>query len=202
MDGGVPFPLVSYEGQVTTDSSWSPDGKVIASQTAQAGRNYDIWMRPIDGEPEMFLGAEFNEGRPAFSPDGRWLAYDSDASGRVEVFVTPYPGPGRAAQVSIQGGRAPLWALDGREIYYRHDGAVMAVAVLSAEPELELGQPVMLFDGPYTSFVRRDASKDYDVAPDGRFVMVRPEGGVRAVHRLNVILNWFQELERLVPTEH
>ena len=104
----------SEVGQRAT--SWSPDGQVLALVQGGAG---DIWMLPLDGEPSEFIATEFSEQQPTFSPDGEWLAYQSDETGQAEVYVQPYPGPGGRLQISTQGGREPLWGPDGRELFYR-----------------------------------------------------------------------------------
>ena len=82
-------------------------------------RTCDIWIVPRNGEAEPFLRTRFNEAYPEFSPDGRWLVYTSDESGRDEVYVRPYPGPGRAMQISTAGGSSPGWSRDGSEVFYR-----------------------------------------------------------------------------------
>jgi Tol biopolymer transport system component len=201
VDGsGEAIQLTDHQ-EYTMGSSWSPDGTRLAFQKERPEHGSDIWMLPLDGEPEMFLGTPFDEGRPAFSPDGRWLAYDSDESGRTEVYVLPYPGQGGKVQVSAGGGRGPLWARSGRELFYRNGNKMMAVAV-STEPELSLSKPEVLFERPYRFLSSRWQFIDYDVAPDGEhFVMVQEVADDPGPSQLNVVLNWFEELKRLAPTE-
>ena len=172
-------------------TSWSPDGQTLAFQQATAGR--DIWMLPLKGEATSFLATSFTERSPMFSPDGRWLAYVSNESGRFEVYVQAYPGPGGKWPISIEGGNEPLWSRDGRELFYREGNKMMVVAVRTA-PTFTADKPRLLFEGLYVT----DSSANYDVSLDGqRFLMIKEEG---QGSQINVILNWFEELKRLVPT--
>ena len=135
------------------------------------------------------------EGGGQFSPDGRWIAYASDESGQIQVYVRPFPGPDRKWQVSTQGGTSPRWNGNGRELFYRNGNKMMVVDV-STSPELALSQPRVLFEQRY-AFGPTTTIANYDVSPDGqRFVMVKDESGSG---RLNVVLNWFEELKARVP---
>jgi hypothetical protein len=139
------------------------------------------------------LATRFSETSPTLSPDGRWLAYVSNESGRYEVYVQSYPGPGARLQVSTDGGRAPLWSADGRQLFYRYADQMMAVPV-AAGPSFSAGKPRLLFEGRYAG--------GYDVSPDGRrFLMIRIEEESADKTELHVVLNWFEELKRLVPTK-
>ena len=110
--------------------------------------------------------------------------------------MTPFPRGGKV-QISTEGGKEPMWSRDGRELFYRNGEKMMAVAI-SAGPELSPGKPTLLFEGPYDLKIGSGAS-NYDVAEDGRFVMIHTEA--RSTH-INFVLNWFEELERLVPTDN
>ena len=186
-------------------SSWSSDGRVMIFTDS-----LDITLLRLDGNGELepLLGTRFNELQAALSPDDRWLAYTSDEAGRSEVFVVPFPEASPKRQISTEGGAEPMWARDGRELFYRNGDKMMAVAI-DTEPELSSAKPVLLFEGPYaqdeslTSSFETPLITNYDVAPDGEgFIMIQQEerGGSRA--ELEVVLNWFEELERLVPTEN
>ena len=185
-------------------TSISSDGKTLVFREENKETGQDIGIVRLDAdqnaEPEMFLQTKFNEHTGMVSPDDRWLAYVSDDSGREEVYVTPFPGPGGRQPISTDGGTEPLWSRDGRELYYRNREALMAVTI-SAEPSLTPGKPTLLFAGPYRSGVGAGGGphSSYDVTPDGRFVMIRGEQSSGATQIL-VVLNWFEELERLVPT--
>ena len=135
-----------------------------------------------------------------FSPDGHWLAYTSDESGRNEVYVQPYPGPGGKRQISTEGGGEPVWAKNGKELFYREGNKMMAVEI-TTQPTFRAGTPTLVFEGQYfRDIVPSEAN--YDITPDGRrFLMIKEseqEGGPR---QINVVLNWFEELKRLVPTK-
>jgi hypothetical protein len=135
-----------------------------------------------------------------FSPDGRWLAYMSNESGRDEVYVQPFSvtGLGGTKQISVDGGTEPVWAPDGRELFYRNGDKMMAVTIVT-DPELSVGTPRLLFEKrflPGPMWARRN----YDVSPDGqRFLMIQREQDLVPTEII-VILNWFEELKRLVPT--
>ena len=175
-------------------SSWSPDGRVLAYTELNATTDWDIWVLPLDGErkPRALLQTEAYEADPMISPDGAWIAYTSDETGQNEVYIQAFPGPGRKQQVSSDGGSAPRFRGDGRELFYRNGNKVMFVRIESGADSL-VSTPRLLFEGTYVP-------DDYDVSPDGeRFVMVESDPET-APTRIHVILNWFEELERLVPT--
>ncbi len=179
--------------------SFSPDGQVLAFVEIHPTTHEDLWVFQLEGgEPRPFLQTLFTEASPSFSPDGKWLAYNSDKSGRQEVYVQPFPGPGRVWQISSQGGEEPLWALNGGqiELFYRN-GDRMLVVDITTEASLSVGNPRLLFEGRYWSTAW--PLTNYDVSPDGqRFLMVKEDRS--AVTQINVVLNWFEELKRLVPT--
>jgi serine/threonine protein kinase/Tol biopolymer transport system component len=192
------------ERLTTTDythlpNSFSTDGQLLAFQENNPQTGRDIWvLRLTDRKREPFLRTPFQETAPKFSLDGRWLAYSSDESGRAEVYVQPYPGPGGRWQISTEGGQEPVWAPKGRELFYRSGSKIIAVEV-DTKSGFSPGTPRMLFEGAYlpTPFV----VPDYDVSPDGqRFLMLKPaETQTSALTQINVVLNWFEELKRRVP---
>jgi Tol biopolymer transport system component len=159
----------------------------------------DIWVSEIGSSPRPLIQTSFNEYWPRLSPDGRFLAYSSDESGRDEVYVQPFPAVDRRWLVSTNGGREALWSRDGREIFYREDDKMMSVAV-DTLPEFAARSPRLLFES--AAFHRNLASGEfnYDVAPDGRFLMIRRDDALVEL-QINVVLNWTQELKRLVTAE-
>jgi len=172
-------------------TSWSPDGEQLAVFNDRS----DIWMWSRGGDYRSFLNGPNNERSGRFSPDGSAFAYVSDESGgEFQVYVTPYPGPGRRIPVSIDGGLSPIWSSDGDELYFRRGSKVMAARV-TFEPEIDVSTPVELFDGPYT--LDLSGHQRYDVAPDGRFLMVENSEDFRIV----LVEGFFDELNRLVPTD-
>jgi Tol biopolymer transport system component len=202
-DGSGEAESLSTQQNIQVPNSWSPDGSVLAytvvpEQGSAAGR--DIWLLPREGEPSPLIATSSDEFGAAFSPDGRWVAYVSNETGRTEVYVQPYPGPGAKHPISTGGGMEPAWSADGRELFYRSPaGDQMFVVAVVSEPGFSASKPETLFEGRYTAST---AGSSYDVSRDGRrFLMVREEQGA-ALTELRVVLNWFEELKRLVPKEN
>ena len=182
-------------------ASWSPDGQMLAFTEIHPTNGPDVWVLPLEREhkPRPFLQTPFTEWAAMFSPDGRWLAYSSDESGRFEVYVVPFPGPGAKWQISTEGGREPVWARNGRELFYRN-GDKMLVVAIAMQPTLTVGTPRVLFERHYER--GPGFRPNYDVAPDGqRFVMIKASEQEVARIQLHVLLNWFDELRRRVRTD-
>jgi eukaryotic-like serine/threonine-protein kinase len=136
-----------------------------------------------------------NAWTPSLSPDGRWLAYTSNDSGRYEVYVQPTSGAEGRWQISTEGGVEPVWSASGSELFYRHGDHVLAVDV-AANSTFEYGKPHKIFEGRYALGEVKDDTRAYDVAPDGqRFLMLRPERAPST--GLKVVVNWYAELQRL-----
>ena len=204
-DGSGPQELLLEREEVARlPTSWSPDGQTLAfTNLLKIGTGSDIWMLPREGEQEkwVFLDTEFDESGAMFSPDGRLLAYESNETGRDEVYVVPFSvsGPRGKKQVSIGGGTEPVWAPDSRELLYRNGDKMIAVAI-ETEPELSVGTPRLLFEGRFLGTGPVHLRRNYDVSPDGqRFLMIKREQDLVPTEII-VVLNWFEELKRLVPT--
>jgi serine/threonine-protein kinase len=178
---------------------WSSDGKVLLFDygTADAGGN--IGMLSMEGgRPwKPLLQTPANEISPALSPDGAWLAYTSNQTGRPEVYMERFPNLGDRRQLSTDGGSAPLWSPNGRELFYRRGDAMMVVGI---DPRtLSVGSPEALFEGPYEGDAA--GSRRYDMSPDGRrFLMIKQPPETAEPPDIIVVENWDQELKRLVPT--
>jgi serine/threonine-protein kinase len=178
---------------------WSPDGNYllyVEDTIAQTETDILVWSREEGSKP--FVKSSFDENQPTFSPDGRWVAYVSDESGRYEVYVRSFPSGQRAIQISVGGGEEPLWAPGGEEIFYWTEDKMITVSVTTT-PSFEPEAPVLLFEG---AFLRSGGftGPGYDVTPDGqRFVMVQSVEEEMPVRRIHVVFNWFDELKRLVP---
>ena len=125
------------------------------------------------------------------SPDGRWIAYQSNVSGRWEVYVQPFPGLAGRWQLSTQGGVTPLWHSTGRELFYRHGAAMMSVRVDATSSSFSHGSPQKLFEAPYVG-EDDEFGRHYAIAPDGRFVMMKE--APRRPTEIVVIVNWAEEL--------
>ena len=158
-----------------------PDGTELLATQEGESTSRDIWLVPVaGGEARPLLHGPFEECNPRFSPDGRWLAYSSDESGRFEVYVLKLPELDGKAQVSVGGGDRPLWSSGGREIVYRGaDGQVASVRFSpAASGPPRVGRPVPLFPDTYGAAIGRTSHVDYDIHPDGsRFVMVGSQAG-------------------------
>lgn len=179
--------------------SWSSDGKALVYQDAAPATGQDIWALPIDGDrrPRPILQTPASEVDARLSPDSRWMAYASDESGRYEVYVQSFAGSGGKWQISADGGREPVWAHNGREIFFR-SGEKMMVAEVSTEPTFQPASARLLFQGPFQGTTT--ISPNYDVMPDDQhFLMVQPSEQQSSTPDFNVVLNWDQELKRRVP---
>jgi len=178
-----------------TAVSFSPDGKRLVF-IGGVPRAFQVLSMERERTSQPLFGSQFNEGRGRISPDGHWIAYVSSETGRQETYVRPFPNVEEGKwQISRDGGIQPIWAPRGQELFYRIGEAMMAVGI-KTEPTFTAGSPVVLFTG-------RDptggAGGDYDISPDGqRFLMIKQEQA--GVDQINVVLNWFEELKRLVPT--
>jgi serine/threonine-protein kinase len=198
-DGSGPEERLTTSPYVQRASSWSPDGKVLVyNERSPSEEAWDLWLFNLEDEPSQrpFLETPFREPFGAVSPDGRFLAYISNESGRLEIYVRPFPGPrGGKWKISTEGGVQPVWARSGREIFYRNGDKMMAAAI-ETEPEFRAGKPTLLFEG---KFHRPEfAFPQYDVALDGqRFVMIQDVES--APTQIHIFQNWFSELKKRVP---
>ena len=178
----------------------SPDGRLFTFVFSAPNAGSELWIVPLTGRATAtrYLANGFNLAHPTISPDGRWMAFDSDESGRVEIYVQSFPDPMRKRwKISPSYGSEPMWTRGGRELVYRKGDSVMAVSL-----DLEtgrIGQPVALFAGPYQDNPGWTRPRSYDVSPDGeRFLLTRVPGD-RPRPRVAVVLNWFDELRQRVP---
>ena len=156
--------------------SWSRDGLTLVAAAPGVDTGQDLWHVQLggDGVADTLMATPFEERDAKLSPDGNWLAYESDLSGRPEIYLTTYPDLRDRQRVSPGGGNTPLWAPDGSEIYYRSGDRVMAAQVqVSLGSSASVGQPVVLFRGNYDN----SQPAGWDVDAQGRFLMVRPAPG-------------------------
>ncbi len=179
--------------------SFTPDGNQLVFTHVLEPRA-EIWRVDVrdPNDPEMMLDVGLDLAYPTVSPDGRWLAFTSSETGRVEVYLVSYPNVAeRRRQVSAEGGTEPRWTRGGRELVFRDDSRLMSVTVDPATGEL--GAPTVIFEGEYLYSIRE--ARSYDVSSDGeRFLMVKrpPENAPR---QIVIVTNWFQELIDLMGTQ-
>jgi len=198
-----PEQLTTYTDPIPKNAnSWSPEGRVLivshAVQFPPIGWDLLILDTEANEEPQPFITSPNHECCARFSPDGKWLAYVSNELGLNHVYVRPYPGPDIKFLVSeeAEGGGEPVWSPHGRELFYRSGDRMMAVSI-QTEPTFRAGRPEVLFEGSYRATPVPAGLQYYDISPDGqRFLMIKRE---RELAQINVVLNWFEELKRLVP---
>jgi eukaryotic-like serine/threonine-protein kinase len=198
VDGsGQEEPLLKNESHFHLQS-WSPDGKLIAYERLGSSGQYEIWMLPLSGDrkPYPYLVSQFHVNQPAFSVDGNWLAYTSNESGRAEVYVQRFPGPGEKIQVSTDGGNHPVWSHDGKQLVYENAGTLWATEVLVSP--FRVGKSRVLYQGDIWNDA---AGPNYTLAPGGhRIVVVErlkdPDGG-----NVKVVVHWNQELQSLTGSK-
>jgi eukaryotic-like serine/threonine-protein kinase len=181
--------------------SVTPDGKFLLFHSEARDTKGDIWILPLDraGEPRMFLQTPGFGRHPMISPDGRCVAYESHESGSREIYPRSFPGGGGKVQVSSGGGFHPVWARTGEELFYRVEvegnRRRMMVVDVQRGPTIRISRPRTLFEDSF------DGSDDssFDVLPDGKhFVMIETKRD--PITHFNIVLNWFEELKRLVPS--
>ena len=196
---GTPEPLVTTP-LTHIPRALSPDGEWLAFTETNPSTGDDLWLRSMSQQGALRPLAQTRaaESEPTFSADSRWIAYTSNESGRSEVYVKAVSAiPGQGQIVSVGGGREPLWASSGGELFYREGEKMWAVDVVTG-PAFSAGKPRLLFEGPFS--LSPTGSQNYDVSHDGkRFLMLRPQPS--APEPLHIVTNWFEELKRLVPTK-
>jgi Tol biopolymer transport system component len=199
---GLPEQLTALTDKLAkAPNSWSPDGRVLTFSHGSGANFWDILIlnKEENEESQPLMASPAHECCAKFSPDGNWLAYVSDELGRTHVYVRPYPGPDIKFLVSeeAEGGGEPVWSPDGTELFYRSGNRMMVVSV-QTESTFRAGRPGVLFEGLYRTTGHPAGLQYYDISPDGqRFLMIKRDEDPAQIH---VVLNWFEELKRLVPT--
>ncbi len=204
--GGEEMLLASDQAKVP--SSWSPDGRFLLYTSGDPQTSQDLWVLRMVGDrtPSVFLKTPFRESNAALSPDGRWVAYQSNESGQAEIYVRPFAPPGAAGtpagaaggqwQVSTAGGVYPVWRPDGKELYYVNPaGAMMAAPVAVSAATLEPGAPAVLFPTRiYGGGVDAQQGRQYHVAPNGTFLINTVVYNVSTP--LTLLQNWNPEAKK------
>jgi eukaryotic-like serine/threonine-protein kinase len=171
---------------------WSPDGRFLAFTKSDPNSLNDIWIQPLEGDrkPSPFANTKYDEVMAQFSPDGRWIAYRSNESGRPEVYVQAFPGPGSKVRVSTDGGTEPRWNPNGKELFYiSPDAKMIAASVTSSSSGLEIGKPVPLFQTRIVRGGTSDVTQQYDVSHDGRFLINVPADEA-VTSPVTLLFNW------------
>jgi Tol biopolymer transport system component/predicted Ser/Thr protein kinase len=198
-DGAGAEELLYADNFEKTPGNWSPDGKFLLFRAADPKTGTDIWVLPLSPQqtgttpkPSLFLQTAFNLDRPRFSPDGRWVAYQSNESQQAEIYVAPFPGRGGKRQISTSGGFLPRWRPDGKEIFYLGPGGrLMAAEMNIKDSMIEVGQvrplgiPVLI-NGHYL----------YDVSADGQRFLVAAAPEQKADAPLTLVQNWAAGLKK------
>jgi Tol biopolymer transport system component len=198
VDGSTPEEAFLSTTNDTYPASVSPDGKALLLTISDPRTGSDLWLLPLEGkrEPKPLSATSFEELGGAFSPDGRWIAFETDESGKAEVYVQDYPGGGNRMQISTDGGAEPVWARNGKELFYRVGKKLMVVPMgADAAP----GKPRVLFEG---EFKVGDRIPNYDVSPDGsRLYFIQTNTQSQQQAKVDIVLNWFEELKARAPTK-
>jgi serine/threonine-protein kinase len=188
---GSPAPLLASPNHDYYEGVVSPDGRTLVYQVDDAGANQaDVMYRPLEGDSgsHPVSATNFVEAQARLSPDGRWVAFVTDASGASQVVVQPFPGPGGRVQVSVTAGSEPVWARDGRQLFYR-DGRHLIAASVTASPAFAVTGRTELFADDYVFAQAPHAN--YDVSPDGtRFLMIKNT----EESKLSIVYGWSSEL--------
>ncbi|HEY3122558.1 MAG TPA: protein kinase, partial [Thermoanaerobaculia bacterium] len=192
---GTDEALFSQETSVKIPSDWSQDGRFLVYHAidTRSKTGWDLWVFSVEEKkPFLFLSTPATDNMARFSPDGRWLAYQSDESGRTEVYVQSFPARGGKWQISTNGGAQPIWSRSGKELFYvAPDGKLLAVGVTAGASGFEAGTPQALFETRMKSAL----GWRYDVSTDGRFLINTVLGETRA-NPITLVQNWAAELKK------
>jgi hypothetical protein len=189
-------PLLPNDGNEPAVPEWTPDGRalIFTLRESQTGRR-SVALLAIDGPPKLSVIVDRGENRivqlPSLSPDGRWLAYESNELGRAEVFVQRYPSGSGRIQVSRDGGSRPMWTKKGDALYFVAGTAILTSAVTTG-PELRFGAPRVIVNDPLIVLAGA-GGKSFDLAPDGRILAIKEDGSIRSDH-IVVVQNWLGDV--------
>jgi len=195
-DGTGPVQRLTTSPNTQGAYSFSPDGKSLVHNETSTSRNVHVLSMEGEFTSQPLLHDKFNESAAAISPSGHFIAYQSDESGQNEIYVRPFPNVDVGKwQISRDGGIAPVWHPKEEELFYRNGSALEGVSI-KTQPTFTQGSPEVLFTGNYLT---GPTNRQYDISPDGqRFLMIRAVE--ESTDQINIVLNWFEELKRLVPT--
>jgi serine/threonine-protein kinase len=206
-DGTGDVQRLTESKNMQTPNSFHPSGKFLAYEELNGPNGMDIMILPLEGsestgwkpgKPSVFLGTQWMEQSAMFSPDGRWIAYQSNETGKTEVYVRPFPGPGGKWQISSDGGSFPVWSRTTKELFYRsNDMRIMVAPYTVIGDSFKADKPKLWSDG---QFSERVGNPTYDVHPDGqRFAVIKQQNPTATANRVVFIFNFFDELRRIAP---
>jgi Tol biopolymer transport system component len=192
---GLDEPLVVERG-TKIPSDWSPDGAYVVYHETTSSTGWDMWVVPMAGDrkPRPFLQTPFNEMQGRLSPDGRWMAYTSDESGNLEVYVRPFPTGAEKVLVSTNGGSDAVWRRDGKELFYLAADRKLMSARVTSGTTFESDVPKPLFD-THVGALNPDYRNQYSVSSDGNRFLVNVVPDSAASSPITVVLNWTQLLK-------
>jgi Tol biopolymer transport system component len=185
--------LLLESPDVKTPTDWSPDGRYVLFRGSNPKTTYDVWAVSVaDRKPLPLLVTTFSERDAQFSPDGKWIAYQSDETGRFEIYVQPFPGPGHKTQVSSAGGGQVRWRRDGELNYIAPDERLMAVPVKTSADgrSIDVETPVPLFPAGVGAATQSFFRQQYDASRDGQRFLMNTLSSPEATPPLTVVLNW------------
>jgi len=198
-------PVLLTNGKLTQSyvTSWSPDGQIMAYFEDRPDTKNDIWLKNLqDSTASLFLGTSAMEVSPMFSPDGNFIAYASDESGRLEIYIQPYPATGAKWQISTEGGQQPVWAPDGSKLYFWNETRMMKVEV-NTKPIFKPSIPEVMFEFE-SKYILSGWIPRYDIHPDGsKFLMIKEGETIEEQPeiKINVVLNFLEEVKQKFPIE-
>ncbi|MFN0159259.1 MAG: protein kinase domain-containing protein [Bacteroidota bacterium] len=180
-------------------SCWSRDGSMLFGTVPQQGMGWDLWLIPLTGDrtPKVLLSTKFDEAFASLSPDGKWLAYLANETGSSQVYVRPFPQGSGKWQISVNGGNKVDWSEDGRTLYFGTPSEIMFVSIVGTHT-LTTGQPqVLIRDYPWLNV---ESAISYDIAPDGKHILVAKPRDEEKLQQINVVMNWFDEINNTVAS--
>ncbi|HKP69237.1 MAG TPA: protein kinase [Pyrinomonadaceae bacterium] len=180
-------------------NGWSADGKyILCDRNGGPRTKVDLWMVPIDGgDPVMYLASEFEEGHAQFSPDGRWVAYTSNETGKTEVYIESFPRGNGKWQISTTGGDGVQWRSDGKELFYlAADNNLMAVTITVTSSGIDASRPAILFPTTAPQGAITDDKNNFAVSPDGQKFLINTQANTTNAQPITLVLNWANEMKK------
>jgi Tol biopolymer transport system component len=198
-DGGGSIERVTPVAGDGSVHAVTPDGRTIIYAQISRDTARDLWMVDVEGKekPQPLVVESGDQANAVVSPDGRWLAYHASEVG--EIYVRPFPKVADGKwQLVTRGAKWPLWSRDGKELFYVTTRGIMSIPVDTSQPTFRWDSPTLLFEASYSSFPGLAGPRNYDQAPDGRFLVIKENQGT-SPGALVVVKNWFDEVKRLAP---